>query len=286
MTPLAGILGYALLAPLLGGLIAGIDRIATARMQRRIGPPVLQPFYDFGKLLRKQNLAVNRFHGYYLVCALLVTLLAGGMFFAGDDLLMVIFALTVGKLFLVLAASAANSPYAALGAQRELLQVLSAEPMLLLFAVGLFMAAGSFDVSEIAASGRPLILYLPGVFLGLILILAIEFRKSPFDLSTSHHAHQELVKGVTTEFAGPSLALTELTHWYETVLFLGMLWLFFAFSPPAALFLVPLAYFAEIAIDNTCARVSYPTLISSAWLAAVILGVGNLVILHIFLKAG
>lgn len=286
MTPLAGIIGYFLLGPLLGGLIAGLDRIACARMQRRIGPPVLQPFFDVMKLFRKQNLAVDRFHGYYLVCSLLVTVLSGAMFFGGDDLLLVIFALTVGKLFLVLAASAANSPYAALGAQRELIQILAAEPMLLLFAVGLYMASGSFDVSEIAASPRALILYLPGLFLGLIVILAIEFRKSPFDLATSHHAHQELVKGITTEFAGPSLAITEITHWYETVLFLGMLWLFFACCPLAALVLVPFAYFAEIAIDNAVARVTYRSLLSVAWLAAVILGVGNLVILHIFLRAG
>jgi formate hydrogenlyase subunit 4 len=286
MTPLLAILGYLLLAPFLGGLIAGIDRITSARMQRRIGPPVFQPFYDLGKLIGKQNLAVNRFHGYYLVCSLLITILAGVMFFGGDDLLMVIFAFTVGKLFLVLAASSANSPYAALGAQRELIQVLAAEPMLLLFAVGLYMASGSFEISEIAASPRPLILYLPGLFLGLLVILAIEFRKSPFDLSTSHHAHQELVKGVTTEFAGPSLALVEITHWYETVLFLGMIGLFFAFCPLAAAFLVPLAYFAEIAIDNASARVTYRSLLAVAWLAAVILGVGNLVVLHIFLRAG
>ena len=43
-------LAYLLFAPLVGGLLAGIDRKITARMQGRIGPPVLQPFYDLSKL--------------------------------------------------------------------------------------------------------------------------------------------------------------------------------------------------------------------------------------------
>ena len=47
----------------------------------------------------------------------------------------------------------------------------------------------------------------------------------------SHHAHQEIVRGITTEFAGPALALIEITHWYENVLLLGIVYLFFAFNP-------------------------------------------------------
>ena len=49
-----------LVAPLLGGLISGLDRKITARVQGRIGPPILQPFYDVLKLLGKEALAVNR----------------------------------------------------------------------------------------------------------------------------------------------------------------------------------------------------------------------------------
>ncbi|MBW1775068.1 MAG: NADH-quinone oxidoreductase subunit H, partial [Deltaproteobacteria bacterium] len=160
-------IGYILLAPLLGGLIMGVDRILTARMQSRYGPPVLQPFYDVFKLLGKQNLTVNRYHSYYLVCFLIFMVLSGSMFFAGDDLLMVIFAFIVADIFLVLGAYSTNSPYSSIGAERELLQMLSSEPMMLLSAVGFYMVTGSFDVSEIASSDKPLILYLPGVFVGL-----------------------------------------------------------------------------------------------------------------------
>ena len=59
LMPIAGGLLYLLLAPILGGLLSGCDRIISARMQRRKGPPLLQPFYDFLKLWGKQPIAVK-----------------------------------------------------------------------------------------------------------------------------------------------------------------------------------------------------------------------------------
>ena len=52
-TSIIGIAAYLILAPLAGGLLAGIDRKISARMQGRFGPPILQPFYDFFKLMEK-----------------------------------------------------------------------------------------------------------------------------------------------------------------------------------------------------------------------------------------
>ena len=51
---------YILLAPLIGGLLDGLDRKISARMQRRVGPPLLQPFYDVSKLLTKRETAVTK----------------------------------------------------------------------------------------------------------------------------------------------------------------------------------------------------------------------------------
>jgi len=283
MNPIFMIIGYILLAPICGGLLMGLDRIVTARMQGRVGPPVLQPFFDVLKLLGKQNLTVNRFHSYYLFFFLIFMMVSGAMFFAGDDLLMVIFALIVADVFLVLSAYSTNSPFSSIGAERELLQMLSSEPMMLLTAVGFYMVAGSFNVSVISSSGRPLILYLPGVFIGLVFVLTIKFQKSPFDLSTSHHAHQELVKGISTEFAGPSLALIEIEHWYETILLLGMIWLFFAFNPALAIAGALVVYFLEVLIDNANSRAKWEFMLKSAWLVTVIFGLGNLLVLYFVL---
>ena len=286
MNPIFMIIAYILLAPICGGLLMGLDRIITARMQSRVGPPVLQPFFDVFKLLGKQNLTVNRFHSYYLFFFLVFMMVSGAMFFAGDDLLMVIFALIVADIFLVLSAYSTNSPFSSIGAERELLQMLSSEPMMLLTAVGFYMVAGSFNVSVIASSGRYLILYLPGVFIGLAFVLTIKFQKSPFDLSTSHHAHQELVKGISTEFAGPSLALIEIEHWYETILLLGMIWLFLAVNPALAVAGALFIYFLEVLIDNANSRAKWEFMLKSAWLVTLIFGLGNLLVLYFVLHIG
>ena len=72
LMPIAGGLLYLLLAPILGGLLSGCDRIISARMQRRKGPPLLQPFYDFLKLWGKQPIAVNKAEGFYIFGFLLL----------------------------------------------------------------------------------------------------------------------------------------------------------------------------------------------------------------------
>jgi NADH:ubiquinone oxidoreductase subunit H len=135
-------------------------------------------------------------------------------------------------------------------------------------------------VSTIAASPVPIILYLPGVFIGYLIVLTIKLRKSPFDISTSHHAHQEIVKGVTTDFAGPNFGKIEIAHWYEYVFLLGVIWLFFAWNPFIAVAAILVAYFLEILIDNTIARVKWQLMLRTAWVIAGTLGIVNLGVLY------
>ena len=71
------------------------------------------------------------------------------------------------------------------------------------------------------------IVFMPGFLIGFFVITAIKLRKSPFDLSTSHHAHQELVKGLTTEMAGPTFGIMNVAEYYEMILMLGIVALFF-----------------------------------------------------------
>jgi formate hydrogenlyase subunit 4 len=103
------------------------------------------------------------------------------------------------------------------------------EPMVILMAVGMYQVTGSFKVADLVQYPEPLILYLPGVFAGFLYILTIKFRKSPFDLSMSHHAHQEIVRGIITEFSGPPSSSRLPTG--MNVLLLGMVYLFFVLTP-------------------------------------------------------
>lgn len=280
MISIVGFIAFILLAPIIGGLIAGIDRKITAHMQGRVGPPVLQPFYDVGKLFEKEKTVANDTQRFYVISYFVFMIFTGALFFAGGDILLVIFALTLAQIFLVLGAYSANSPYSHIGAERELLQIMAYEPMVIIAAVGMYVVTKSFNVSAIASYPLPLVLFLPAIFIGFIYILTIKLRKSPFDISTSHHAHQEIVKGVTTEFSGPTLGLIEVSHWYETVFLLGFVYLFFAFSPIIGIIAVILVYLLELLIDNASARVKWQLVMKSSWVIAAIVGVVNLAILY------
>ena len=76
------VVAYLLLAPLFGGLLAGADRRITARMQGRVGPPLLQPFYDVLKLREKEDITVNRVQDAYVACCLVFMVITGALFFA------------------------------------------------------------------------------------------------------------------------------------------------------------------------------------------------------------
>ena len=285
MNVIMAILGaviFLIAAPLLGGLLSGIDRIITARMQSRRGPPLLQPFYDIAKLWHKEKVFANPVEMIFTTAYLVLTAVSGAMFFGGLNLLLVVFCLALAHTFLILAAYAANAPYSHIGAERELIAIMVAEPILILLGVGFFMVTGTFLVSEIMGAGVPAICYLPGVFLALFAVLTLKLRKSPFDISTSHHAHQELVKGVTSSFAGKTLAKVEIAHWYETILLLGMIFLFFAGCPIIGIIVVIVGYFLEILIDNIFPRVTWQMTVKSLWLATLILGVLNIVLLGFF----
>lgn len=278
-----GCILFAVLAPIVGCLLAGLDRKISARMQGRVGPPLLQPYYDVRKLLEKDHVAVNSSEGVYVTFALVFAVVAGGIFFTGGNLLLCIFVITLSSFLFIVAAYSSRSPYAEVGAERETMQVMAYEPMVLLMAVAFFLATGSFDVAAVFGVDAPIITTIWLVFLGFLFILTIKLRKSPFDLSYSHHAHQELVKGVTTEMSGPTLAKVEIMHWCESVLFLGWVGMFFVWGNPVSIVVgvvvALLAYFLEIWIDNNFARVKWQALLSSAWIVALVAGGVNIGVL-------
>ena len=280
-----GIVAFLVLGPFVGGLLAGLDRKLSAKMQRRVGPPVLQPFYDVGKLFQKEKQTPTRYQDFYVLLFVVFVIASGVLFFMGGDLLLVIFTLTIGAAFLIIAAYSSNSPYAEVGAERELLAMLAYEPMVLITVIGFYMYTGSFRVSDILAGDTMPFLPLLGIFFGWLFILTLKFRKSPFDLSMSHHAHQELVRGVTTEFVGRTMGWVEISHWYENVFLLGFVFLFFANGTAwgwiIGIVVAILTYFFEVFIDNCFARMKWQFAFKSAWIVAVVLGMINIFVLYV-----
>ena len=273
-------------APIVGGLLAGFDRKVSAKMQRRKGPPLLQPFYDVLKLLQKKSTTVSGSTIYFVTLSMVFSIFTVILFMLGTDLLLCIFAFTLAVVFFVIAGYSSHSPYSFIGAERELIQTMCYEPMVLIMAFGYYQAAGTFSIKGVFDLSSPIILKLPLIFIGVWYILTIKLRKSPFDLSMSHHGHQEIVKGITTELTGVCMAMVEITHWFETVFALGLIYLFFAYdsmvSRVVAVFICLFVYFLEIIIDNTCARVKWDMAIKTSWILIAVMGGVNLLVLSLF----
>ena len=277
---------YVLLAPFVIGLLDGFDRKISARMQGRKGPSVLQPFYDIKKLFEKEFLTANKSQLFMIYSYVFFIMLSGVIFYAGFDLLLVVFSLSTAAMFLILASTSTHSPYSAQGTHRELVQIMSCEPMELLVAVGFYLATKTFNVNEIVNNSvNSNIVYLPGFFVGFVFILTIKFRKSPFDISTSHHAHQEVVKGVTSEMVGKEYGMVTLAEWYENAILYGIIALFFLNSNPLsviwAIVAILAVWFLEILIDNTSARVKWQLMLKLAWGVTIIAAGMNLFLLEI-----
>jgi len=273
---------YIIVAPFLGGLIVGLDRKITARMQNRIGPPIIQPFYDLIKLWGKEPFLASSFQpilamGYF------------GFIFTGlillafrQDLLHIIFTLTLADICLIVAAYNSKSPYSNLGGRRELLSMLSYEPLMVLTAISVQVVTGTFLVKGIFEYGTPLLLLMPAAYVAQQLVLIIDMKKSPYDIAGSGHAHQELVRGVYTEFSGYTLALIELGHWTKLVFILSLISLFWAQNLIIGWALALLLWFIAIVADNIYPRLTWKSMLRTSWVLGFMLILANFIALAIW----
>lgn len=271
-----------ILAPILGCLLAGIDRKLTARLQNRIGPPLLQPLYDFLKLLSKENIAVSKYQGIYILIYFIFVSASLIMLVFQTDLLTIIFVFTIANVAFIAGGMSTGSPYSKIGSQREIMGMLSYEPILVFYIIGMYMVTGSFRIQSINSLNKPLLLYLPLLFIAMLFVMVIKLKKSPFDFSTSHHGHQELVKGITTEFSGPTLALIELTHWIESVFLLGLMFLFWKQNIICGILISLLTYLFVIILDNICARLKFQWMVKTAWTVMIGLSIINILGIYIY----
>ena len=256
-----------IVAPFIGGLLIGFDRKLTAHMQGRIGPPIIQPFYDIIKLFNKKPMVAGNAQLVFAYIYLVLIVTALVLFALQQDLLMLLFILSFGTLCLALGALSVKSPYSQLGGHRELLQFLAYEPILLLAVIPIALKTGSFPIAGIYQYGQALLPSLWLTFIALLIVLAIVMRKSPFDIAGSEHAHQEVVSGVVTEYSGPYLAIIELGHWYELVLLLAVLGLFWVGGGLwwISIIIALASWFIMLIIDNINARLTWSWMIKFAW---------------------
>ncbi|NJE30032.1 CO-induced hydrogenase subunit K [Thermococcus sp. 18S1] len=224
-----GIYAYVSFASLLWG---GIDRKLVARMQRRMGPPLLQPFYDFLKLVSKESIIprdANKFFELAPVLALAtsIALLAytplgfEPIFGTKGDVILFIYLLTLIGFLRVVGAVSSGSPYAQIGAQREMIILVSREgPMMLALFTILWrlsdlgvtkpFSMGTFYEHNVWELGTPMSIIGAVVLLLVFLAwLASEIEVGYFDIP---EAETELAEGTMAEYSGRHLALFELAN--------------------------------------------------------------------------
>ncbi|MDD5502641.1 MAG: NADH-quinone oxidoreductase subunit H [Candidatus Thermoplasmatota archaeon] len=271
-------------APFIGMLILGFDRKITARMQNRVGPPILQPFYDVVKLFGKSELMVKKAQILFALMFVGTLLLSTVLLCFGGDLLVIFFLISTGMIFYTLGAYSVKSGFSFIGGNRELYQMLAYEPifMLTVFSVGLITK--SFRVDQIFGLEVPLVAIIPLPLVSMMIVFLIKMQKSPFDIST---AHTEIISGPMIEYSGGYLALLKIAHWYEIFLVIGIMSLFFVVPGNPVLTVVSMAaaglaiYFVSIIIDNVTARVHWNTMLRLSAAIGITLIVVNVAIVYI-----
>jgi ech hydrogenase subunit B len=269
-----------LFAPLIGGLIYGFERIIKARMQRRIGPPLLQPFYDFLKLADKRKMIVHSTHAFLGIMHFVSLWFALAVLLLGGDLILVIFLHLLSTSLLILAGYSARSIFSHLGANRTAISILAYEPVLILIAVSVFMLTGSFEVASIFSYSEPLLYKMPLAFIALLLILPIKLKKSPFDVA---EAHQEITGGVELEFSGIFFEAIYTAKWLDYVFCYTLVYLFGANNLLLGIGLVIFVFLYLNALDNSSARVNYKQMLRFSLIVALPIAFLNLLltILHL-----
>ncbi|KIM09318.1 MAG: EchB [Sulfurovum sp. PC08-66] len=235
-----------LLAPLWGGFILGAERKIRAHMQHRMGPPLLQPFYDMAKLMQKRTTIIHSGHA-LLALGYFVTLwIAVGVVLLDGNVLWAIFIHLLASVLLVTAGFSVPSIFSHVGANRELLAIVSYEPILLLLGVAWYVSSGSWESGAIALGGT----YwtsMPLLGVALLMVVLLKTGKSPFDMA---HAHQEIVGGVEVEYSGIFYEVLYMARFLEYIFIYAFVFLW------GGVVAVALFFVLANLIDNATARLT------------------------------
>jgi formate hydrogenlyase subunit 4 len=309
-----------------GLLLAGIDRKLAAHMQARIGPPIRQPFIDTVKLLQKENIVPANAIPWIFNAAPVVALVSSililfyipvgstmPVFGAYGDLVLVMYLLTVPALALVAGGFASGSPYATVGAQREMVTMIAYEFPLAIVVIGVAWRLGAagishpFALQSIAANPVWSVtgpLGLVGVFILLVVLAAVtpaELSRIPFD---TQEAETELAGGLLVEYSGRNLAMFSLAQAAKTLVLAAVIvavffpWnlsSFLAMPPvlaPAADLLffllkaVLVLFFAVTLVRVAMARFRINELVSFYWVYLSVIGLAGIILLMADVAAG
>lgn len=232
-------LGYLLIFPgfiftiIMGLFLAGVDRKIVARMQRRRGPKVTQPLYDFVKLVGKDTVIPRNANEKLFLMAPIVGLVSvcivpiflpiyNNSFIGGTaDIVVIIYLLIIPSVAMIVGGMASSSPLASIGVSREVVTMIAYELPLIMSLLAVCKKAGMMigegavyslaaigEVQQASGSFMFTIALLPAA-IAFLMILPAKVGISPFDIA---EAETEICEGPLAEYSGLHLGLFKLTH--------------------------------------------------------------------------
>jgi formate hydrogenlyase subunit 4 len=223
------------LAPLLTGFV----RRLKAHLLRRQGPPLLQPYRDLLRLLRKEVVLAHSaswlfrvvpylvFATTWVAAALVPTFAAGLVFSHAADMIAIVALLGSARFLLALAGLDVGTSFGGIGSSREMMIASLAEPAMLMVVFTLSLLAGSTQLSSIAASMQSpevgLRVSLALALVGLVMVAIAENARIPVDNPATHLELTMVHEAMILEYSGRHLALIEAASHLKLLLYLSVI---------------------------------------------------------------
>lgn len=228
------------LAPLLAGYVRKVKALLVGRQ----GPPILQPYRDLLRLLRKEVVLAHSaswvfratpylvFAATWVGAALVPTFATGLLFSYAADMIAIVALLGSARFMLALAGLDVGTSFGGIGASREMMIASLAEPAMLMVVFTLSLLAGSTQLSSVAA-------YLQGPDVGLRVSLALalvalvmvaiaENARIPVDNPATHLELTMVHEAMILEYSGRHLALIEAASFVKLMLYVSLIGCVFA----------------------------------------------------------
>jgi formate hydrogenlyase subunit 4 len=233
-----------LLVLLLAPLLTGFVRKAKARFQRRLGPPLIQPYRDLIRLMRKEVVLADNaswlfrinpyliFAATWVAAALVPTFKTGLLFSWSADLIALIALLGSARFFLALGGLDVGTSFGGIGSSREMMIASLAEPAMIMIVFTLALVAGSTQLATMAAyMNSPDVGLRMSLALGLVALIMVaiaENARIPIDNPATHLELTMVHEAMVLEYSGRHLALIEFSASLKLLLYVSLLACLFA----------------------------------------------------------
>jgi formate hydrogenlyase subunit 4 len=222
----------------LASLLVGFTRKAKARMLRRQGPPLLQPYRDLLRLIRKEAVIADNaswlfragpymiFAATWVAAALVPTFATGLMFSWTADLIAITALLGSARFFLALVGMDVGTSFGGIGSSREMMFASLAEPAMIMIAFTLALLAGSTQLSAIAdamLTHGSLRVSLGLALVALIIVAIAENARIPVDNPATHLELTMVHEAMVLEYSGRHLAMIELAAAVKLLLYISLI---------------------------------------------------------------